>query len=65
MLGGEVIVSAAADAEVGWLITAAEAARFDVVVLEPGAALAAHAVRADPGAAKAVSFEHGTASRAG
>lgn len=60
-LGGELVVSSAADAEVCWVIRAAEATWDDVVVLQPGSALATSAVWALPGAAQSVAFEHGAA----
>ena len=60
-LGGEAVVGLAEDAAVGGVVGAAFSAGDDVLVLEPGAAVAAGAVGRLPGAAEAVSFGYGTA----
>ena len=65
LLGGEAIVRTAEDATVLGIVAAAHTAGDDMVVLQPGAALAADAVGAAPRAAEAVAFEHGAAGRAG
>jgi len=65
LLGGEAVVGAAEDAAVGGVVGAAFSARDDVIVFEPGAAVAAGAVGALPGALQAVSLEHGAAGCAG
>ena len=50
----------AEDAAVGGVVGAAFSAGDDVIVLEPGAALAAHTIRATPGATQAIAFDDGT-----
>lgn len=62
LLGSEPVVRAAPDSQVGGMVVAAEASRHDVVVLEPGTALAAGTVGANPGTAKAIALEHRTTS---
>ena len=59
LLGGEEIVGVTADLDVRGVVAAALAAGIDVVVLEPGAAFAAGAIGAVPGAAQAVALDDG------
>ena len=59
LLGGEEIVRATTEPEVRGVVAAALAAGIDVVVLEPGAAFAAGAIGAVPGAAQAIALDDG------
>ena len=65
LFGGEAVVGSAEVADVGGFVGAAEAAGGDVVVFEPGLAVAACAIGGAPGAAGAVAGEDGASDVVG